>query len=152
MKDDVFVSRLLRRTALYHQIFGRGKMHSIASEKSKELSLPFRVTNTFAHQRFLSSSYLSLQNLEESLEVYIEAFKDHDNREDIGYQMFGQDFVTDLLGTLDLLWPLVVLMLQMQAQWCPGWKLERYVPKVRKQMEMFCNTIEEEIPPTEASP
>ncbi len=71
--------------------------------------------------------------------VYIEAFKDHDNQEDIGYQWYGQDFLTDILGTLDLLWPLVVLMLQMQAQWCPGWKLERYIPKVREQMQTFCN-------------
>ena len=51
----------------------------------------------------MSSSYLSLKNLEESLEVYIETFKDHDNRPDLGYKLYGQDFVLDLLGVLDLL-------------------------------------------------
>ena len=58
------------------------------------------------------SSYLSLKNLQESLEVYIETFKDPDNHEDFGYKLCCQDFVLDLIGILDLLWPLVVLMLQ----------------------------------------
>ena len=69
----------------------------------KDLKLPFRVTNAYAHQQIMSSSYLSLKNLEESLEVYIETFKDHDNRPDLGYKLYGQDFVLDLLGVLDLL-------------------------------------------------
>eukprot|EP00794_Sanderia_malayensis_P002259 gene2259-2590_t len=80
-KDTPFVSRILKRTALYHQLFGHGKLHSVARETAKELKLPFRVTNSFAHQRFMGSSYLSLQNL-----------------------------------------PLVVLMLEGQASWVPGWK------------------------------
>ena len=78
-------------------------MHSVAAATSKDLKLPFRVTNAYAHQQFMSSSYLSLKNLEESLEVYIETFKDHDNRPDLGYKLYGQDFVLDLLGVLDLL-------------------------------------------------
>ncbi len=114
------VSRLLDRTNLYHQLFGYGKMHCLASKKAQELELPFRVTNAFAKQRFMSSSYLSLKKLEESLEAYIETFKDHDNRRDYSYKMYGQDFITDLLGCLDDFWPLVVFMLQAQAQWCPG--------------------------------
>ena len=58
-----------------------------------------------AQQRFTSSSYLSLKNLADSLEVYIETFKDHDNRKELGYKLCGQDFVCNLLGILDLLWP-----------------------------------------------
>ena len=61
-----------------------------------------------------------LSFLEESLEVYIETFKHHDNRPDLRYKLYGQDFVLDLLGVLDLLWPLVLPMLQSQASWCPG--------------------------------
>ena len=83
-------------------------MHSVARHTAKDLKLPFRVTNAYAHQRFISSSYLSLKNLAESLEVYMETFRDHDNREEIGYKLCGQDFVHNLLGLLDLLWPLVV--------------------------------------------
>ena len=142
-KDSPFVSRLLQRTALYHQLFGHGKMHSVAVGNSKEISLPFCITNSFAPQRFMSSSYLSLTNLEESLEVYIETSKDHDNRPDVGYKLYGRDFVLDLWGILDLLWPLVVLMLQSQAQWCPGWKFESYIPAVQEQLSKFVEEMDE---------
>ena len=94
----------------------------------------------------MSSSYLSLKNLADSLEVYIETFKDHDNREELGYKLCGQDFVCDLLGILDLLWPLVVLMLHSQANWYPGWKLCAHIPLVKRQMEGFLNEVSEEIP------
>lgn len=141
LKDSPFVDRLLRRIALYHQLFSRGKMHSVARHTAKDLNLPFRVTNAFAHQRFLSSSYLSLKNLADSLEVYIETFKDHDNREEMGYKLCGQDFVHDLLGVLDLLWPLVVLMLQAQAEWYPGWKLCSHVPLVKRQMQRYIEEV-----------
>ena len=85
----------------------------------------------------MSSSYLYLRNLAESLEVYFETFKDHDNREEIGYKLCGQDFVHDLLGVLDLLWSLVVLMLQSQSNWYPGWRLCAHIPLVRRQIERF---------------
>lgn len=134
-KETCFVDRLLKRVSQYHQIFLHGKMHTIAKETAKELSLPFRVTTAFAHQRFMSSSYLSLTNLAVSLEVYIESFKDHDNRQDLGYRLLGQDFCFDLMGVLDLLWPLVLLMLEGQAQWCPGWKFVRYMPKVKDEIK-----------------
>jgi hypothetical protein len=145
-KDSFFINRLLQRTALYHQLFGHGKMHSVDVETSKELLLLFCVTNAFAHQRFMSSSYLSLTNLEESLEGYIETFKDHNNRPDVCYNLYGRDFIINLLGILDLLWPLVVLMLQLQAQWCPGWKFESYIPGVQYQLTMFTYEMDEDIP------
>jgi hypothetical protein len=78
----------------------------------------------------MSSSYLSLRNLADSLEIYIEMFKDHDNREKVGYKLYGQDFVHDL-------WPFVALMLQAQAQWYPGWKLCLHIPLVKMQIERF---------------
>ncbi|CAB4004365.1 Hypothetical predicted protein [Paramuricea clavata] len=53
----------------------------MARHTAKDLKLPFRVTDAYAHQHVMSSSYLSLKNLADSLEVYIETFKDHDNRE-----------------------------------------------------------------------
>ena len=109
------MNRLLKRVGLYHQHFGHGKMHSIASHTAKDFQLPFRVTNAFVQQMFTSSSYLQLKNLADSLEVCIETFKDHDNHEELRYKLCGQDFVHDLLGILDLLWPLVVLMLHSQS-------------------------------------
>ena len=141
LKEKPFLDRLLKRTSIYHQTFRHGKMHSIAKETAKELCLPFRVTNAFAHQRFMSSSYLSLKNLANSLEAYIETFKDHDNTPEVGYKLYGQDFVFDLMAVLDLLWPLVLLMLEGQAQWCPGWKFVQYIEKSRKEIQQVINEI-----------
>lgn len=41
---------------------------------------------------------MSLKNLADSLEVYIETFKDHDNNEEIGSKLCGQYFIHYLLG------------------------------------------------------
>lgn len=151
-KDSSFVDRLLKRMALYHQLFHHGKMHSVARHTAKDLKLPFRVSNSYADQRFMSSSYLSLKNLADSLEVYIETFKDHDNREELGYKLCGQDFVHDLLGVLDLLWPLVVLMLQSQAEWYPGWKLCSHIPLVKRQIELFIVEVSKDDPASYVCP
>jgi hypothetical protein len=45
-KETSFVARLVKRTALFHQLFSHGKMHSVARATAKDLSLPFRVTKT----------------------------------------------------------------------------------------------------------
>ena len=127
-------------------------MHSVARHTAKDLKPPFRVTNAYAHQCFMSSSYWSLKNLADSLEVYMETFKDHDNREEIGYKLCGQDFVHDLLGVLDLLWPLVVLILHAQANWYPGWKMTTYIPLVKGQMESFLAEVSEDIPESNVCP
>ncbi len=147
-KESRFVDRLLKKVSLYHQFFSHGKMHSIARHTAKDLKLPFRVTNAYAYQRFKSSSYLSLKNLAESLEVYMETFRDHDNQEEIGYELCGQDFVHDLLGLLDLLSD----MLQSQANWYPGWKLCSHLPLVKEQMESFINEVSEDIPASNVCP
>ena len=50
------------------------------------------------------------------------------------YKLCGSDFIFDLCGVLDVLWPLVVLMLKMYLQWSPGWKFPAYVIAVVKQI------------------
>ena len=109
-------------------------MHAVAKATGKELEFLFRVTSSFAHQRFMSSSYLSLKNLETSYEAYVETFKEHNNEEELLYNLCGSDFIFDLCGVLDMLWPLVVLMLKTQLQCSPGWKLPAYVIAVVKQI------------------
>ena len=126
-KDDSFVKRFLGRVALFHQIFRHGKMHAIAKETAKEADLPFRVTDAYAPQRLMSSSYLSLKRLEISYEAYVETFLGHHNEEEMRYKLCGNDFVYDLCGILDLLRPIVELMLMGQLQWCPGWKFPCYI-------------------------
>ncbi len=100
----------------------------------------------------MSSSYHQLLKLEASLEVYVETFRDHDNRPLLEYQLAGSDFVYDLLGVIDLLWPLVVLMLRAQLQWCPGCKYIRRVPQVQQQLESYAQGIVKCSPSKAASP
>ena len=102
-KDDSFIKRFLGQVALFHQIFHHGKMHAIAKETAKEADLPFHVTNAYAPQTFMSSSYLSLKHLEISYKAYVGTFLDHHNEEKMCYKLCGNDFVYDLCGVLDLL-------------------------------------------------
>lgn len=150
--DGEFVSRLLSRTALIHSQFSHGKMHTVAFETAKELKLPFRTTVPYAKQRFMSSSYKQFLKLESSIEAYINTFRDHDNQELNEYKIAGQDFLFDLLGVIDLLWPLVLLMLRAQLLRCPGWKIASWLPLVKSRMEFFSTQVMEEKPSKSASP
>ena len=140
--ESKFVSRLLSRTALFHTTFGYGKLHVPAKETAKEMDLPFCTTMPFAKQRFLSSSYNQFLKLEKSLKTYINTYRDHKNQEVNEYLMAGQDFIFDLLGVIDLLWPLVLLMLRGQSLACPGWKIVAWLPSVQNQMLKFANEIQ----------
>ena len=115
--SEEFFSRLLSRTNLVHCQFGHGKLHSVSKATAGDLNLPFQVTVSFSAQHFMSSSYLQFLKLQRSLEVYIETFHEHDNGEINEYKIAGSDFVYDLLGTIDLLWPLALLMTRGQLQW-----------------------------------
>eukprot|EP00112_Aurelia_sp_Birch-Aquarium-sp1_P023792 Seg7234.1 transcript_id=Seg7234.1/GoldUCD/mRNA.D3Y31 product="hypothetical protein" protein_id=Seg7234.1/GoldUCD/D3Y31 len=144
--ESEYVSRLLSRTTLFHTMFGHGKMHAVAKATAKEMDLPFYTTMPFAKQRFLSSSYKQFTKLEKSLEVYVNTYRDHNNKEINEYMMAGQDFVFDLLGIIDLLWPLVLLMLRGQALACPGWKIITWLPLVREHIIKFSVEVEKPLP------
>ena len=75
------------------------------------------------------------------LEVCIEAYKDHDNRLDICCRVYGQAFCVDLLGILDVLWPVVLLLLEGQAQWCPGWKFDQILAKSGGTLTLFHHEV-----------
>ena len=92
--------RVIGGGALLHKIFRYGKTHALAQETGKVLELQFCVTNSYAPQRFMSSSYLILKRLEASNEAYIKAFKDHNNDEEMQYKLCGNDFVFDFCGPL----------------------------------------------------
>ena len=144
--DSEVITRFLGRVALFHQLFRQGKMHSLAKVTAKELKLPFFVTNSYAPQHFMGSSYLSLTNLQRSYETYAETFKDHHNQPDILYKLCGNDFVYDLCGIIDLLWPIVVLMLKAQQECSPGWSFPEYVKRVKTQLRAFEQEIMKSTP------
>ena len=116
-------------------------MHSVAKATAEKLQLPFRVTVSFAPQRFLSSSYKQFLKLEKSIDVYLETFRDHKNTPDLLYKMAGQD----LMGIIDLLWPLVLLQLRGQSLMCPGWKFYGWIVKALKQLQEFSKEIRKKV-------
>lgn len=54
--------------------------------------------------------------------------------------------------SLRSLWPIVVLMLKPQLQWCPGWKFPAYVDAAVNQIELFSTEILRQVPRKIASP
>ena len=152
LKGRSFIKRVLNRVALFHQIFRHGMMFSIAKDTAVELDLPFRVINTYAQQRFMSSSYLSLKGLEISYEAYVETFRDHDNDQKTLFKLCGNDFIFYLCGLLDLLWPVVILKLKAQLQWLLGRKFSIFVEQTISKIDMFAREVIMEVPSKSASP
>ncbi|CAB3985838.1 Hypothetical predicted protein [Paramuricea clavata] len=66
---------------------------------------------------------------------------DHDNTEITEYKIAGTDFVYDLLGTIDLLWPLALLMIWGQLEWCPVWKFPSWIPLVEEQLRQVAKEV-----------
>ena len=61
--------------------------------------------------------------------------------------MCGNDFVNDLCGILDLLWPIVVLMLKAQLQWPPRRKFPAFIHTAALQrISLFSKEIMNETP------
>ena len=81
-----------------------------------------------------------------SVEVYVETLHDHESSEVNEYKIAGSDFVYDLLGTIDLLWPLALLMTRGQLDWCPAWKFPGWVPLVDKQLCQFDTEMKKDAP------
>ena len=52
-------------------------------------------------------------------------------------KLAGQDFLYDLMGIIDLLWPLVLLQLRGQSLMCPGWKIYGWIAQALKQLKEF---------------
>ncbi|CAB3979328.1 Hypothetical predicted protein [Paramuricea clavata] len=99
-------------------------MHSLAKATADELQLPFKSRVFKDH----------------------ETFKDHKNTPELLYQIARQDFLYDLMGMIDLLWPLVLLQLRAQSLMCPGWKFHNWVDKASQQLEMFNKEVHKKVP------
>ncbi len=151
-RGEEFVARLLSHTNLVHRQFGHRKLHSVSKATAADLDLLFQVTVSFATQRFMSSSYQQFLKLEKSLAVYIETFRDHDNTKITEYKIAGTNFVYDLLGTIDLLWPLALLMIQGQLEWCPVWKFPSWIPLLEEQLHQLAEGVIKDDPAHSACP
>ena len=81
----------------------------------------------FANQHFLSSAVGQWKSIEKAFPVLRKSFKaTHSNADEdfpLQYRMFGQDFVVDLLGLLDITTPLCELMVLSQSVDFFHWKI-----------------------------
>ena len=89
----------------------------------------------------MSSSYLSLKNLADSLEVYRETFKAHDNREEIGYNVWSRFCPWSSGGSGFAL-----------ATSCTNDARTSELPLVKGQMERFVAEVSEDIPASNVCP
>ena len=54
--------------------------------------------------------------------------------------------MSDLLGTIDLLWPIVLLMIRAQLEWCPVWKSPSWISLVEQKFHHFACEVKKTVP------
>ena len=133
IKDDKvgtssnFFRNFIKRANELNHLLSRGKgfaqLEISASAKQKRAV----VITPFAAQRFLSSASKQWEAIEKGFEVLHAAFATiHSGADEdfpLQYKMFGQDFVSDLLGLLDISAPISQLMVLSQSVDFYHWKI-----------------------------
>ena len=145
-ESEEFFRLFIKRCNVFNHILSHGKGFLFLQILEEPSLRPV----TYAAQRFASSSYNQWLKIERSLSSYWKAFEIlHPNREETEewqYMICGSDFIQDLLGLIDILKPVVDLMLHMQSQHCPVWKLKEYRLNVRDALAQAENGFPEAYP------
>ena len=135
-RDHAFMKRLVRRTNKLHKMFGQGKGHAEYKGLAKSLGLKALDTVVFSTTRFFSSAFESFDKVYESYESLIKAYMEYrqtaDEEEEAKYEVRGQDFAIDLCLALDILFPIIILMIESQRVNLPVWKVVGWFPRVIK--------------------
>ena len=141
-----FFRLLMKRCNVFNHILSHVKGFSFL----QMLEEPSLTPVTYTAQRFASSSYNQWLKIERSFSSYWKAFEilppNREKTEEWQYMICGSDFIQDLLGLIDILKPVVDLMLHMQSQHCPVWKLNQYWPNVRDALAQAENGFPEAYP------
>eukprot|EP00112_Aurelia_sp_Birch-Aquarium-sp1_P001875 Seg1203.3 transcript_id=Seg1203.3/GoldUCD/mRNA.D3Y31 product="hypothetical protein" protein_id=Seg1203.3/GoldUCD/D3Y31 len=125
--SSAFFRNFIKRANEFNNLLSRGKgfaqLEISASAKKKRAV----VITPFAAQRFLSSASKQWEAIEKGFEVLHTAFATiHSGADEdfpLQYKMFGQDFVSDLLGLLDITAPISQLMVLSQSVDFYHWKI-----------------------------
>ena len=113
-ESDNFMKRLTSRSAVFHHLFGRGKMFFQAKVQAAADETKLLVTSQTCSTRFATSQYYEFVKLLESLPTYVKAFQNYGYIEVKNSQMAGQDFVFDICGAVDVMRPIITLLLYRQ--------------------------------------
>ena len=126
-ESEEFFNKFIKRANEFNHMMGRGKGFAQLELCAKNSSKRASAIVPFAAQRFLSSAVGQWKSIEKSFPVLRKSFQASDSNADedfpIQYRMFGQDFVVDLLGLLDITAPLCEMMVLSQSVDFLHWKI-----------------------------
>ena len=93
------------------------------------------VTSRACVTRFSTSQYHEFVKLYESLPNYVETFRKFAYSEVTEYEIAGEDFIIDLCGAIDILYPFITLLVDLQGLQAPIWKVCVWETKLMKEVE-----------------
>ena len=109
-----FFKVFIERANEFNHLLSSGKGYSQLEESAAAKKKRAVVVTPFAKQRFLSSAIKQWGAIEKGFKVLHAAFftihSGADNDFPLQYRMFGQDFVTDLIGLMDITAPITQLI------------------------------------------
>jgi len=138
-----FLDRLQRRLGSISSNYGHGKGFSLCVETAKENDLAFRKMSAISNIRFFSSNFREISKLIISLPAYIETYLDHSDKDEIGYNISGQDFVIDVLGFVDIFKLFSQLMECSESLSISPWKVVSMITKVETHLKHLFDSIKE---------
>ena len=143
--SKVFFSNFIKRANEFNHMMARGKGFAQLEVSAKSSSKRASVIVPFAAQRFLSSAVGQWKSIEAAFPVLRKSFQTiHSNADDdfpLQYRMFGQDFVADLLGLLDITAPLCELMVLSQSVDFFHWKIVFWGQRMLHWMERIVDNL-----------
>ena len=143
--SKVFFSNFIKRANEFNHMMARGKGFAQLEVSAKSSSKCASVIVPFAAQRFLSSAVGQWKSIEAAFPVLRKSFQTiHSNADDdfpLQYRMFGQDFVADLLGLLDITAPLCELMVLSQSVDFFHWKIVFWGQRMLHWMERIVDNL-----------
>ncbi|MCP4801188.1 MAG: hypothetical protein GY893_14695 [bacterium] len=146
-ESDNFMKRLISRSAVFHHLFGRGKMFVQAKVQAAADETKLLVTSRTCSTRFATSQYYEFVKLLESLPTYVKAFRKYGYTEVKDFQMAGQDFVFDICGAVDIMRPIITLLVELQNLQAPVWKILIWQRRVVDELEKMTNFSTEDLTP-----
>eukprot|EP00794_Sanderia_malayensis_P008611 gene8611-9538_t len=131
----------------FNHLMARGKGLAHLELSAKSSSKRASVIVPFAAQCLLSSVVGQWKSIEKGYQVLRKSFSTiHSNADEdfpFQYRMFGQDFVSDLLGLLDITAPLCEFMVLSQSVNFLHWKNILWGNRMLFYMEAIINNLEE---------
>ena len=144
-KSKEFFNKFIKGANEFNHLLARGKGFAQLEISAKSKRKRATVIVPFAAQRFLNSAVKQWKSIEKEFHVLRKAFQTiHSNADEdfpLQYRMFGQDFVSDLLGLLDITSPLCELMVLSQSVDFLHWKIVPWGTRMIEKMQHITDDL-----------